>query len=199
MNESLSCVSLFEIPRTLQSTEFSRPEYWAVSFSLLQGITPTQGSNPGLAHCRKSLYQLRHKGSLRILEWVAYSFSIGSSQPRNRTGASCIAGGFFTNWAIREAQNLFYKYQFFRNRILFLNMVVASWLKYNNFIHQGLKSIFSNFSLGFLTFSLLKKKKRKWVSSYIWKFPLLMCLFFSWKIEVQIYLWGLYSAQVLVK
>ena len=160
MNESLSCVSLFEIPRTLQSTAFSRPEYWAVSFSLLQGITPTQGSNPGLTHCRKSLYQLRHKGSLRILEWVAYSFSIGSSQPRNRTGASCIAGGFFTNWAIREAQNLFYKYQFFRNRILFLNMVVASWLKYNNFIHQGLKSIFSNFSLGFLTFSLLKKKKK---------------------------------------
>ena len=103
MNESLSCVSLFEIPRTLQSTEFSRPEYWAVSFSLLQGITPTQGSNPGLPHCRQILYQLRHKGSLRILEWVAYSFSIGSSQPRNRTGVSCIAGGFFTNWAIREA------------------------------------------------------------------------------------------------
>ena len=38
----------------------------------------------------------------RILEWVAYSFSRGSSQPRNRTGVSCIAGGFFTNWAIRE-------------------------------------------------------------------------------------------------
>ena len=138
----------------------------AVSFSLLQGITPTQGSNPGLLHCRQILYQLRHKGSLRILEWVAYSFSIGSSQPRNRTGVSCIAGGFFTNWAIREAQNLFYKCQFFRNRILFLNMVVASWLKYNNFIHQGLKSIFPNFSLGFLTFSLLKKKKNGSVHTF---------------------------------
>ena len=34
----------------------------------------------------------------RILEWVAFSFSRGSSQPRNRTGVSCIAGGFFTNW-----------------------------------------------------------------------------------------------------
>ena len=33
----------------------------------------------------------------RILEWVAYPFSSGSSQPRNRTGVSCIAGGFFTN------------------------------------------------------------------------------------------------------
>ena len=40
----------------------------------------------------------------RILEWVAYPFSSGSSWPRNQTGASCIEGGFFTNWAMREAQ-----------------------------------------------------------------------------------------------
>ena len=33
----------------------------------------------------------------RILEWVAFPFSRGSSQPRNQTGISCIAGGFFTN------------------------------------------------------------------------------------------------------
>ena len=39
----------------------------------------------------------------RILEWVAYPFSSISSRPRNRTRVSCIAGGFFTNWAIREA------------------------------------------------------------------------------------------------
>ena len=42
------------------------------------------------------------KGSPRILEWVAYPFSSGSFQPRNRTGVSCIASRFFTNWAIRE-------------------------------------------------------------------------------------------------
>ena len=41
------------------------------SRSLLQGIFPTQGSNPGLPHCRQILYQLSHKGSPRILEWVA--------------------------------------------------------------------------------------------------------------------------------
>ena len=51
--------------------------------SLLQGIFPTQGSNPGLLHCRWILYQLSHQGSPRILEWVTYSFSSGSSQPRN--------------------------------------------------------------------------------------------------------------------
>ena len=33
------------------------------SLSLLQGIFPTQGSNPGLPHCRQILYQLSHKGS----------------------------------------------------------------------------------------------------------------------------------------
>ena len=36
--------------------------------------------------------------------WVAYPFSRGSFQPRNWTGVSCIVGGFFTNWAIKEAQ-----------------------------------------------------------------------------------------------
>ena len=72
------------------------------SLSLLQGIFPTQGLNPGLPHCRRILYQLSHKGSPRILEWVAYPFSRRSSQPRNRTVVSFIAG-FFTNWAIREA------------------------------------------------------------------------------------------------
>ena len=45
------------------------------SLSLLQGIFQTQGSNPGLPHCRQILYQLSHKGSPRILEWVAYTFS----------------------------------------------------------------------------------------------------------------------------
>ena len=49
------------------------------SHSLLQGIFPTQGSNPGFPHYRQILYQLRHKESPRILEWVAYPFCSGSS------------------------------------------------------------------------------------------------------------------------
>ena len=39
----------------------------------------------------------------RILEWVALPFSRGSSQPRDRTQVSHIAGGFFTSWATRVA------------------------------------------------------------------------------------------------
>ena len=48
-------------------------------------------------------YQLSHKESPRILEWVAYPFYRASSLPRNPTRVSCIAGRFFINWAIREA------------------------------------------------------------------------------------------------
>ena len=38
----------------------------------------------------------------RILEWVPFPFSRGSSQPRDQTQVSCIAGGLFTDWATRE-------------------------------------------------------------------------------------------------
>ena len=72
------------------------------SLSILQGIFLTQESNPGLPHYRWILYQLSHQESPRILEWVGYPFSSGSSQPRNQTQVSHIAGRFFTSWATIE-------------------------------------------------------------------------------------------------
>ena len=72
--------------------------------AFLQGIFPTQGSNPGLPRCRWILYRLSHQGSWRILEWVAMPSSKGSSQHRDRTQVSCIAGRFFASWATREDQ-----------------------------------------------------------------------------------------------
>ena len=42
----------------------------------------------------------------RLLEWVAFPFSRGSSQPRERTQVSHIAAGFLTSWATREVQTL---------------------------------------------------------------------------------------------
>ena len=41
---------------------------------------------------------------VKILEWVAVPFSRGSFQRRNQTWVPCIAGGFFTIWATKEAQ-----------------------------------------------------------------------------------------------
>ena len=43
----------------------------------------------------------------RILEWVAFPFSRGSSQPRDRTQVSWIAGRFFTSWATWEALDIY--------------------------------------------------------------------------------------------
>ena len=63
--------------------------------ALLQGIFPAQGLNPGLSYDRQILYHLSHQGSPRILEWVVYPLSRGSSQPRNQTRVSCIIGEFF--------------------------------------------------------------------------------------------------------
>ena len=66
------------------------------SHSLVQGIFPIQGLNPGLPHCKQILYQPSQKGSPRLLEWVAYPFSRGSSWLRNWTGVSCIANSLPT-------------------------------------------------------------------------------------------------------
>ena len=72
--------------------------------AILEGVFPTQGSNPGLPHCRQIVYHLNHQGSPRIQKWVAYAFSRESLQLRDWTQVSHIAGRLFTSWAIREAQ-----------------------------------------------------------------------------------------------
>ncbi|CAM9892497.1 unnamed protein product, partial [Rangifer tarandus platyrhynchus] len=54
----------------IKPTSLASPVLAVGSLSLLQGIFPTQGSNPGLPHCRQIFYRLSHQGSPRILEWV---------------------------------------------------------------------------------------------------------------------------------
>ena len=129
-SKSRSVVSNSAPPWTIQSMEFSRPEYWSGqpfpssgdlpnpgieprspalqadslpaepqgkpkntgvgSLSLLQGIFPTQEWNQGLLHCRWILYQLSHKGSPRILEWVAYPFSKVFPDPGMEPGSPAL-------------------------------------------------------------------------------------------------------------
>ena len=60
----------------------------------------------------------------RILEWIAISFSRGSSQPRNRTQVSCIAGRFFTNWAMREISSP-YLSLIFSLSLVYLFMIIS--------------------------------------------------------------------------
>ena len=61
-----SCVQLCEsqwmvAPQAPLSLGFSRQEYWSGLSCPPQGIFPTQGSNPGLPHCRWTLYCLSHQ------------------------------------------------------------------------------------------------------------------------------------------
>ena len=102
-SESHSVMPVSATLWTTQSMEFSRPEYWSGKPFPSPGDLPTEGLNPGLLHYRQILYQLSHKGSQRILEWIAYPLSSGSIPPRKWICVSCIAGGFFTNWAVMEA------------------------------------------------------------------------------------------------
>ena len=76
--------------------EFSRPEYWSRKPFPSPGDLPNPGIKPR-SSALQILYKLSHKGSPRILEWIACPLSRGSSQPRNWTRVSCIAGGFFTS------------------------------------------------------------------------------------------------------
>ena len=96
-----------------------------VCHALLQGVFPTQGSNPDLTRCRWILYRLSHQESPRRREWVAYPFSRGSSCPRNQTRVSCIAGGFLTSWATREARFHVY-WLLFNGRLLWCWSVVQN-------------------------------------------------------------------------
>ena len=73
-SESRSVVSDSLQPHGLQSPWNSPGQSTGVgNLSLLQRIFPTQGSNPGLLHCRCVLYHLSHKGSPRIPEWIDLS------------------------------------------------------------------------------------------------------------------------------
>ena len=52
--------------------------------------------------CNHMDYTVHGIFQARILKWVAFPFSRGSSQPRDQTQVSSITGGFFTNWSTRE-------------------------------------------------------------------------------------------------
>ena len=81
----------------------SKPGWWEVN--LLPSFFPTFQAQREQYHIwkLKLLRQVLLFGTqVRILEWVAFPFSMESSQPRDQTQVSHTAGGFFTNWAIGE-------------------------------------------------------------------------------------------------
>ena len=104
----LFCLSVFDMLLVNSSVQFT-----SVAQSCLILCDPMDCSTTGLpVHHQLLEFTQTHvhwvgdtiQPSYPLLEWVAFPFSRGSSQPRDLTQVSCVAGGFFTSWATREAQ-----------------------------------------------------------------------------------------------
>ena len=80
----------FQAPSALSLT-FKSQVKWNESRSVVSNSLQPHGLAHGILQAR-------------ILEWVAFPFSRGSSQPWDRTQVSHTVGGFFTSWATTEAQ-----------------------------------------------------------------------------------------------
>ena len=101
----------------------------------------------------------------RILEWVAISFSGGSSPPRDRTQVLRIAGRRFTLWATREALSLLYC------PINIQRLYIFSHKK--NFLN------FTSHSRNLSYYSLFPSRKAPFKSAYSHNHHCLFSLFFS--------------------
>ena len=117
----------------------------------------------------------------RILEWVAFSFSRGSPQPRNQTQVSRIAGRLFTSWATREAQEYWSGYGI----ISWIFLPAISLLVYRNatdfyvfilYLATLLNSLMSssNFLVVFLGYSVYSI-----MSFEQWQFRFFLSTFYS--------------------
>ena len=74
--------------------------------------------------CNSMDYTARGILQIRILEWIAFPFSSRFSWSRNQTRVSHIAGGFFTNWAIRENQKIKTLLHFFPHYFWLLQFIL---------------------------------------------------------------------------
>ena len=87
----------------------------------------------------------------KILEWIAFPFSRGSSQLRDQTQVSYIADGFFTSWATKEALYIIYKLY---NKYLVIFILYMHLMYFISILHRLMGiSVFEVFLL--MTFFLI--------------------------------------------
>ena len=99
-----------------------------------------------LTLCNRVDYTVHGILQARILEWVAFPFSRGSSQPRDQTQVACIAGRFFTRWATGEAQEN-WRGRLKRDAIhIYMHIYTHSWftLLYGGSQHNIVRQLSSN-------------------------------------------------------
>ena len=101
-----------------------------------------------MSNCFTTLWTVACQASLsmgilqeRILEWVAMPSSSGSSQPRNWTPVSCIAGRFFTSWTTREAQICHYTPVIQQYRLTYMGETERQWLWWTKWWHWKFYSV----------------------------------------------------------
>ena len=85
----------------------TKNNYWPVGNGWREWVGEVTQSCPTLCYlmdCTLPGSSIHRIFQVRILEWIAISFSRGSSWPRNQTQASHTSGRLFTIWATREAQ-----------------------------------------------------------------------------------------------
>ena len=102
-----TCPNAYKWLIYLKSSVYMAPpnrvnQFWAKLLRSLKVKVKVTQSCPTL--CNPMDYTVYGILQARILEWVALPFSRGSSQPRDWTQVSRIAGEFFISWAVREAQ-----------------------------------------------------------------------------------------------
>ena len=90
-------------------------------------------SSPAL--CNPIDYTVHGILQARILEWVAFPFSKGSSQPRDRTQVSRLAGGFFTSWAKREAREYWSGYPLSSGSLSLLQQIFLTQESNRSLLH----------------------------------------------------------------
>ena len=79
-------------------------KYWFSAWKVKVKVTQSRLTLCDPMYCSLPGPSVHGNFQVRILKWIMVPFSRGSSQPRNWTQVSCIAGGFFIIWATREAQ-----------------------------------------------------------------------------------------------
>ena len=100
---------------------------------LSPGDLSTQGSNPDLPNCKQILYCLSYQGGPKILEWVTYPFSSGSSRPRNWTRISCNA------YKLHLLQFCQYSFRVIFNLWVFSNHIFFSFSTFSILILKKLR------------------------------------------------------------
>ena len=117
--------------------------------SLLQGIFPTQGLNPGFPHCKWILSQLSHRdpkntgvGSLSFLQRIFLT------QESNQDLLHCRQ--IFTNWSIREAEIIVRKW-YFRRVLSHHSLIISCYTFTSQFCNIGKSSGYLTW-IGFLFF-----------------------------------------------